>query len=93
MQPVVTQLAAAGVALPKVEVYRSAASDCFAELAWRKAPSSTQREGESGGVTILVGDQAAFAAEWQAAGWRVVTLADLQTRGTAWLIAMLPVGG
>ena len=38
LQPVVTQLAAAGVALPEVEVYRSAASDCFAELAWRKAP-------------------------------------------------------
>ena len=93
LQPVVTQLVAAGVALPEVEVYRSAASDCFAELAWRKTPSPTQREGESGGVAILVGDQAAFAAEWQAAGWRVVTLADLQTRGTAWLSAMLPVGG
>ena len=93
LRPVVAQLAAAGVALPEVEVYRSAASDCFAELAWRQAPSPTQREGESGGVAILVGDQAAFAAEWQAAGWRVVTLADLQTRGTAWLVAMLPVGG
>ena len=90
LHPVIAQLAAAGIAPPEVEVYLSDASDCFAELAWRK---SDEAESFQRNMAILVGDQAAFASEWQGAGWRVVTWADIQARGTAWLIAMLPVGG
>ncbi|MGB5063838.1 MAG: hypothetical protein WBQ37_08765, partial [Candidatus Competibacter sp.] len=90
LHPAIAQLAAAGIAPPEVEVYLSDASDCFAELAWRK---SDEAESFQRNMAILVGDQAAFASEWQGAGWRVVTWADIQARGTAWLIAMLPVGG
>ena len=89
LQPVVAQMATAGIALPEVEVYLSDASDCFAELAWRKSGEAQLLQHS---ITILVGDQAAFASEWQGAGWRVVTLADIEVRGTAWLMAMLPVG-
>ena len=89
LRPVVAQMAAAEIALPEVEVYLSDASDCFAELAWHKGGGAKPPQPA---IALLVGDQAAFAAEWQAAGWRVVTLADIQARGTAWLIAMLPVG-
>jgi hypothetical protein len=38
---------------------------------------------------VLVGDQAAFASQWQEGGWMVVTLGDLQAHGVTWLVEMI----
>jgi DEAD/DEAH box helicase domain-containing protein len=38
---------------------------------------------------VLVGDQAVFASQWQAGGWIVVTLDDLQANGVTWLVEMI----
>ncbi|CAK0757419.1 hypothetical protein CCP4SC76_2960001 [Gammaproteobacteria bacterium] len=56
-------------------------------MAWRGTGT-----GVSSGIAILVGDQASFTSDWQQAGWRVLTLADIQAKGVAWLLSMLPMG-
>ena len=87
LTPFMASMAMAGIALPEVEVYLSDISDCCAELGWRlkEAPGGLV------GVALLVGDQATFATEWQQAGWRVITLADIHARGAAWLLSVLPM--
>jgi hypothetical protein len=74
-------LSAAGIPVPRVEYYHDhLADDLFAELAW---PDLAQP------VAVLVGDQAAFASQWQEGGWMVVTLGDLQAHGVTWLVEMI----
>jgi DEAD/DEAH box helicase domain-containing protein len=75
------RLVAAGIPVPRVEYYHDQlADDLFAELAW---PDLDQP------VAVLVGDQAAFASQWQAGGWLVVTLDDLQATGVTLLVEMI----
>ena len=86
-------MAATGVSVPQVEVYLSDASECFAEMAWSsKVASGTDKQNPSVGSVILVGDQVSFAGDWQQAGWSVITLSDIQAKGVAWLLSMLPIG-
>jgi hypothetical protein len=93
LSPFLVQMAMAGIAVPDVEVYLSESSDCFAELAWRLTASMvSSTNGAAVGIALLVGDQTSFASEWQQAGWSVITLADIQAKGAAWLLSMLPIG-
>ena len=93
LSPFLVQMAMAGIAVPDVEVYLSDSSDCFAELAWRlTATMGSSNSGAPVGIALLVGDQTSFASEWQQAGWSVITLADIQAKGAAWLLSMLPIG-
>ena len=93
LSPFLPLMAAAGVSVPQVEVYLSDASECFAEIAWfSKAASGSDKQNLSAGTAILVGDQVSFAGEWQQAGWSVITLSDIQAKGVAWLLSMLPIG-
>ena len=67
--------------MPRVEYYHDhLADDLFAELAWPDLDRP---------VAVLVGDQAAFASQWQEGGWMVVTLGDLQANGVTWLVEMI----
>jgi DEAD/DEAH box helicase domain-containing protein len=78
VRPYLSILSAAGIPVPRVEYYHDhLADDLFAELAW---PDLAQP------VAVLVGDQAAFASQWLAGGWMVVTLDDLQANGVSWLV-------
>jgi DEAD/DEAH box helicase domain-containing protein len=93
LNPFLMQMAMAGIAVPDVEVYLSDSSECFAEIAWRlPAAMGSSNKGVPVGIALLVGDQTSFASEWQQAGWSVITLADVQAKGTAWLLSMLPIG-
>jgi DEAD/DEAH box helicase domain-containing protein len=93
LSPFLMQMAMAGIAVPDVEVYLSDSSDCFAEIAWRLSSTMGSKGNEAPlGIALLVGDQTSFASEWQQAGWSVITLADIQAKGAAWLLSMLPIG-
>jgi DEAD/DEAH box helicase domain-containing protein len=93
LNPFLMQMAIAGIATPDVEVYLSDSSDCFAEVAWRLTDTTgSSKKAAPAGVALLIGDQTSFASDWQQAGWSVITLADIQAKGTAWLLSMLPIG-
>ena len=75
----IRELRAAEVPEPQCEFYNDEIDDdAFAELAWPDVK-----------VALLVGEQADFASKWQGGGWRVVTLADLQVRGTGAIVDFL----
>jgi DEAD/DEAH box helicase domain-containing protein len=81
VRPYLSTLSAAGIPVPRVEYYHDhLADDLFAELAWPDLDRP---------VAVLVGDQAAFASQWQEGGWMVVTLGDLQAHGVTWLVEMI----
>jgi DEAD/DEAH box helicase domain-containing protein len=81
LRPLAERLAAAGIAMPEIEVYlESAPDDCFAEMAWPCAHPA---------VCLLVADQLSFRTAWERAGWGVVTLADIQAHGIEWMKSLL----
>jgi hypothetical protein len=74
---IIQQCHEAGIVVPAVEHYLPAPSDDLcAELAWAAHH-----------VAVLAGDQAAFAARWRDAGWRIVTPEEIRERGFAWFAA------
>ena len=82
LTPYVRELAASSLSvpesLPEVEHFNNTIDDdAFAELAWPQC---------SPPVALLAGDQQDFSSLWQAQGWVVVTLDELQARGMQYLI-------
>ena len=81
LRPLAERLAAAGIAMPKVELYlETAPDDCFAEMAWPGAQPA---------VCLLVADQSSFRTAWEEAGWIVVTPAEIQAHGIEWMKSLL----
>lgn len=75
----IRELKSAGVAEPLIEFFNEEVDvDAFAELAWPDAK-----------VALLVGEQSDFASKWQRAGWRVVVLSELQTKGVGIIVDYL----
>lgn len=82
LERLVKLMAEARCLLPEVEhISDDLTDDLFAEMAWPESEPP---------VSILAGDQAAFANKWQQAGWRVITEKDIETRGEQWCIDQLP---
>jgi len=81
LEPFARALANAGCAVPEVEYYCDEVGDeLFAELAWPDVDKP---------VAVLTGDQASFAAKWQATGWTLCTDADLKAKGSQWVIDLI----
>ncbi|MDR6775336.1 DEAD/DEAH box helicase [Azospirillum sp. BE72] len=81
LRPLAERMAAAGIAMPEIEVYLDGApDDCFAEMAWPWAAVP---------VCMLVGDQSTFAAAWEGEGWTVVTPDAVQANGIEWMASLL----
>jgi DEAD/DEAH box helicase domain-containing protein len=75
LQYIVGELAAAGVTVPQVAYEdEQIAEAAIAEMAWLELR-----------VAVLAGDQAWLAPKWQTAGWQVVTVSELQGKGTNFL--------
>ena len=74
-------LAGLGASVPQVEFYNDdLGEDICAELAW---PEKTTP------IAILMGDQAAFAGNWMAAGWIAITQQEMSSKGEAWVVSMI----
>ncbi len=81
VRPLVVALEEGDAALPEVEHYGDGVGDeAFAELAWPQATPP---------AALLVGDQEAFAQQWQRCGWQTILLTDIQAKGVEWMIERL----
>lgn len=82
IKKIIPQLAAANCVLPEGEYYSSdLGDDFFAELAWSD---------EGIPVAILAGTQEEFVTKWQAAGWKAITMQEIDEYGEQWCIDQLP---
>ena len=82
LEPLTKAMARANCVVPELEYYSDdLPDDLFAELAWPKIKRP---------IAVLVGDQGAFAEQWQNAGWIVCTDKDITVKGRQWMIGLLP---